>query len=85
MNQQVPATESEPRIYSARIISDNGITDRCLRKWIAAGRFPKPDGNLNGRNFWLPSTYSRWNADVRAGKYSVARRPANLTPSPQAA
>jgi hypothetical protein len=63
------------RIYTANIIRDNSITDRCLRKWIASNRFPPPDGNLNGRNFWLESTYARWQADVLAGRYSQHRRP----------
>jgi hypothetical protein len=63
------------RIYSADVTSDNNITDRCLRKWIVNGRFPPPDGNLNGRNFWLPETYRAWQADVLAGRYSQQRRP----------
>jgi len=32
-------------------------------------RFPPPDGNLNGRNFWKASTYQKWKADALAGKY----------------
>ena len=63
------------RLWSSLITQDNNVTDRCLRKWIATGRFPAPDGNLNGRNFWLRSTYERWKADVLAGKYSQQRRP----------
>jgi hypothetical protein len=68
------ATGAGKRIYSADVTSDNNISDRCLRKWIVAGRFPAPDGNLNGRNFWLASTYARWQADVLAGRYSQQRR-----------
>jgi hypothetical protein len=67
------------RVWSAHITRDNGVTDRCLRKWIATGRFPHPDGNLNGRNFWEAETYRRWKADVLDGKYRKERRPGNLT------
>jgi hypothetical protein len=40
------------------------------------GKFPPPDGNLNGRNFWCRSIYRQWQADVLAGKY---RKASNLT------
>lgn len=66
---------SDPRIYSAEITANNLVTTRCLRKWIAAGRFPAPDGNLHGRNFWLLSTYQRWQQEVLAGKFKQERRP----------
>jgi len=78
---EVPALHSAKaaadgeRIWSGDITSDNRITDRCLRKWIAASKFPPPDGNLHGRNFWLASTYGRWKTDVLAGKYRIDRRP----------
>jgi hypothetical protein len=39
------------------------------------GRFPPPDGNLNGRNFWLRATYERWRSEVLSGRYSQQRRP----------
>jgi len=68
-------SDASKRVYSADIIADNKVTDRCLRKWVVSGRFPAPDGNLNGRNFWLASTYKRWQAEVLAGKYSQQRRP----------
>lgn len=58
--------------YLRRMI---GVCDRALRQWIARGQFPAPDGNVNGRNFWLRSTVERWRADVTAGKYAQARRP----------
>jgi hypothetical protein len=70
-------------VYSIDIASDNGITSRCLRKWIQKGRFPPPDGNLHGRNFWLRSTYERWQADVLAGKYSQPRRPGSVDKLPR--
>jgi hypothetical protein len=66
---------NDPRIYSAEITANNLVTARCLRKWIAAGRFPVPDGNLNGRNFWFVSTYQRWQEEVMAGTYKQERRP----------
>lgn len=63
------------KIWSGEIRADNSITDRCLRKWVKLGRFPVPDGNLHGRNFWLRSTYERWLADALAGRYRQVRRP----------
>jgi len=66
---------SDDRVWSHEIRRAEGIGDRGFRKWIAAGRFPLPDGNLNGRNFWLRSTYLRWKADVLSGRYSLYRRP----------
>ncbi len=66
------------RIFAARICAENSIGGRALRKWIQRGVFPKPDGNLLGRNFWTVSTYRQWLADVDAGKYRLARRPENL-------
>jgi hypothetical protein len=70
----------DQRVYARRITDDNGVTGRALRKWITDGKFPQPDGNLNGRNFWLAETYSRWKADVLAGKYSQRRRPGSAPP-----
>jgi hypothetical protein len=55
---------AQTKVYASRILADNGVTGRCLRKWVSAGRFPKPDGNLNGRNFWLTATCRAWEADV---------------------
>jgi len=66
---------SDDRVWSPEIRRAEGIGDRGFRKWIASGRFPLPDGNLNGRNFWLRSTYVRWKADVLAGRYAQYRRP----------
>jgi hypothetical protein len=68
-------TGVDKRVYTGDITADNRITDRGLRKWVASGRFPPPDGNLNGRKFWLLSTYQAWQADVVAGRYSLQRRP----------
>jgi hypothetical protein len=71
-----PAPKSpDDKFWSGDIRADNSITDRCLRKWVELGRFPAPDGNLNGRNFWLRSTYEQWKADVLAGRYRQQRRP----------
>jgi hypothetical protein len=85
MSDQSPPSNPEQRVYASRILTDNDITDRCLRKWIAVGRFPKPDGNLNGRNFWLMSTYKRWEAEVLAGRYSQQRGPFDRNPPSSAA
>jgi len=72
-NPHFPAARE--RIWSHEIRRAEDIGDRGFRKWIASGRFPQPDGNLNGRNFWLRSTYERWKADVIAGRYAQHRRP----------
>lgn len=79
--------DSNGIVFSPTIRRENDdITDRCLRKWIELSKFPEPDGNLNGRNFWFRSTYEAWKADVLAGKYSQRRRPGVSTPAdPQAA
>ena len=61
-------------IFARQILDDQKITDRGLRKWIAQERFPRPDGNLNGRNFWQPETYKRWQEDVLKGKYRRVSR-----------
>jgi hypothetical protein len=70
-----PTTSPSDRVWSREILDAEKIGDRCLRYWIADGRFPQPDGNLNGRNFWLRVTYDVWKADVLAGRYRQDRRP----------
>ena len=75
----LPNDISSERIWSFDVTRDNRISDRCLRKWIAAARFPKPDGNIAGRNFWLGSTYRQWQADALSGRFSQHRRPGTAT------
>lgn len=70
-----PTPEDGPLVFMSEITRDFDITDRGVRKWIATDKFPPPDGNLNGRNFWKASTYRQWKSDVLAGKY---QRPSNL-------
>jgi hypothetical protein len=67
--------QSNERIWAREIRLSEHIGDRCLRKWIREQRFPQPDGNLNGRNFWHRATYEAWKSDVLAGKYRQQRRP----------
>lgn len=57
-------------VFVSEITRDCSVTDRTVRKWISTNRFPKPDGNLNGRCFWLRETYTSWQAKVRSGIYS---------------
>jgi hypothetical protein len=68
-------------VFAKQILQEQKITDRGLRKWIAQQRFPRPDGNLNGRNFWRPEAYKQWQEDVLQGKYRrvspLSRKPAN--------
>jgi hypothetical protein len=68
--------DDTPLVFMPEIMTDNGIGDRGIRKWQSSGKFPPPDGNLNGRNFWRRSTYRAWQADVLAGRY---RRKSNLS------
>jgi hypothetical protein len=68
-----PHPPPEDRVWSREIRRNEQIGERCLRQWLANGKFPPPDGNLLGRNFWLRSTYERWKADVLAGRYSRRR------------
>jgi hypothetical protein len=63
------------KVWSRIILEENQIVDRTLRGWITAGKFPPPDGNINGRNFWHLPTYQKWKADVLAGKFAMKRRP----------
>ncbi len=75
---ELVSTEDDGFVFMYEITHDLKMTDRGVRKWITAGRFPRPDGNLNGRNFWKASTYRRWKADALAGKFdrpSTLRRP----------
>ena len=71
MSNDVPGE----RVWAREILNTERIGDRCLRYWITDGRFPHPDGNLNGRNFWFRPTYETWKADVAAGRYRQQRRP----------
>jgi hypothetical protein len=70
LNLQPLAQEDGPLVFMSEIVRDNAVTDRGVRKWQANGKFPRPDGNLNGRNFWKRPTYRQWQADVLAGRYS---------------
>jgi hypothetical protein len=70
---------ADDRLWSADILPAENICDRALRKWVRDGRFPAPDGNINGRNYWLRRTYERWRADVADGKHSQKRRPVAVT------
>ncbi len=58
-------------VFIGEIEKDLQMTDRGVRKAIAGGRFPKPDGRLFRRNFWLRSTYNAWREDIMAGKHAV--------------
>jgi predicted DNA-binding transcriptional regulator AlpA len=64
-------SSTEGFVLTRQIMQEQSVTDRCIRKWIANGRFPKPDGNRNGRNVWLPSTYAKYCEDVLAGRYAI--------------
>ena len=65
--EAMPLDDAGSLVFMREIRRDNAVTDRCVRKWIAAGKFPQPDGNRCGRNFWLRKTYRRWQEHVLAG------------------
>jgi len=69
------AADGDRLIYMSDVCADVGVTDRCVRKWVLKGYFPKPDANLRGRNCWRLSTFRAWKAAVFAGEYSQHRRP----------
>lgn len=62
-------------VWATDIRQALAIGARCLNGWMARGKFPPPDGNVNGRRFWLRSTVEQWRTDVAAGKYAQTRRP----------
>ncbi len=64
----------DPLLSTAAITDDLGITSRGLRKQIEGGRFPAPDANINGRNFWRSSTYRVWKTAALAGQFAQRRR-----------
>jgi hypothetical protein len=68
-------------VFARQILDDQKITDRGLRKWITQERFPRPDGNLNGRNFWRSETYRQWQEDVLQGKYRRVSHLSRPTPN----
>ncbi len=65
----------DDRVWSSEVLRREGVCDRALRKWVRRGRFPKPDGNLLGRNWWWRSTYDTCRTEVLAGRYAQQRRP----------
>jgi hypothetical protein len=74
--------DDTPLVFASEVSADYDIGDRGFRKWQTNGKFPQPDGNLNGRNFWRRSTYRKWQADVLAGHY---RKTSNLSRKTSAA
>lgn len=60
-------------VWSREIAAALNVTDRALRNYIADGTFPRPDGNLHGRNFWRKSTVAAFQSDLFAGKFRATR------------
>lgn len=58
-------------VFMADITADLRMTDRGLRKAIAGGRFPAPDGRFGRRNYWLMGTYRVWREKLAAGAYAL--------------
>jgi predicted DNA-binding transcriptional regulator AlpA len=53
----------DPLLPSATVCAaKGGIARETLSRWVAAGRFPKPDKIVNKRNYWFASTVR--NADM---------------------
>lgn len=61
---------NDPLLSTATITADLNVTDRCLRKRVASGRFPAPDANIEGRNYWLTSTYRKWKESAISGAFA---------------
>jgi hypothetical protein len=78
------AVENAPILFAAQIAAQLNYTGRGLRKLIARGVFPKPDGNLCGRDFWRAENYRHFQVDLFAGKFRLERRPRNLSSQPRA-
>lgn len=57
------------------------ISERTLRNWRQAKIVPDPDGNILGRDFWLPKTFEKMRAEILSGKHSQVRRPPHLQPA----
>jgi hypothetical protein len=55
------------------------IGERAFRNWMATKVVPAPDGNILGRDFWLPETYERAKAEILSGKHSRVRRPPHIS------
>jgi hypothetical protein len=51
-----------------------GIKPRARRGWLAKGLLPPPDGNVQGRPFWLLATFQRFKSEVIAGRFASEKR-----------
>ena len=66
-----PATKvKEKLLYDrAEVLAMLGIGNTALKRWIAGGRFPKPDVMLGSKAAWKPGTVLKWiEAGGTAGK-----------------
>lgn len=77
-NSQTPTlsafADTARLIYTSEICRNYGITQRGLRKWIATGKFPRPDVNLHGRNAWYARTAEAHRVAVDEGFYRRDKR-----------
>ena len=64
-----PATKEKLLYDRAEVLAMLGIGNTALKRWIAGGRFPKPDVMLGSKAAWKPETVRKWvDAGGTAGK-----------------
>jgi len=61
------------------------VSERTFRNWRAAKIIPEPDGNILGRDFWLPATYEQTQNELLSGRHARLRRPPRLRDTKPAA
>ena len=84
MSHSNPAENSQPDSAIVKYSSDWraawNLSERSFRNWRSAGIIPDPDGNVLGRDIWMPETFTKTNAELLSGKHSRIRRPPHLMP-----
>lgn len=72
--KQCDESQIERFLFIDRVTELLGIAPRTVRLWVRERRFPEPDGNVGGRNFWLESSLLQWQAEAIGGRFSTERR-----------
>jgi hypothetical protein len=60
-------------VWSSDIRQAFNISTRTFRNWRSAQIVPDPDGNVLGRDFWLPATFEKFKEDIVASRHSKPR------------
>ncbi len=53
-------------LRASRVCRFLDCSDRCLRRWVSAGRFPRPDLKIGTTLRWRKSTVEAWLRDAQA-------------------